>query len=99
LNRRKRPDNQAVWPATERREPPACRRIEGAERIKEAVLVDQSTISRTPRSNPVTYTKAFDIICDLFASTPEADRRGWPCAVRQRWRTLVDGLLARSAAA
>jgi excinuclease ABC subunit A len=55
----------------------ACKRIEGAERIREAVLVDQSPIGRTPRSNPVTYIKAFDIIRDLFASTPEADRRGY----------------------
>jgi excinuclease ABC subunit A len=56
---------------------PPCRRIEGAERIREAVLVDQSPIGRTPRSNPVTYTKAFDIIRELFASTSEADRRGY----------------------
>jgi excinuclease ABC subunit A len=55
----------------------ACRRIEGAERIGQAVLVDQSPIGRTPRSNPVTYLKAFDIIRGLFASTPEADRHGY----------------------
>ena len=47
-------------------------RIEGAERISEVVLVDQSPIGRTPRSNPVTYTKAFDAIRDVFASTREA---------------------------
>jgi excinuclease ABC subunit A len=47
-------------------------RIEGAEWISEVVLVDQSPIGRTPRSNPVTYTKAFDAIRDLFASTREA---------------------------
>ena len=56
---------------------PACRRLEGAERIAQAVLVDQSPIGRTPRSNPVTYLKAFDIIRDLFASTSEAERRGY----------------------
>jgi excinuclease ABC subunit A len=60
-----------------RNAPPACRRIEGAETIREAVLVDQSPIGRTPRSNPVTYIKAFDVIRDLFARTPESDRRGY----------------------
>ena len=39
-----------------------CRRVDGAERLSEVVLVDQSPIGRTPRSNPVTYIKAFDII-------------------------------------
>jgi excinuclease ABC subunit A len=49
----------------------------GAGQVREVVLVDQSPIGRTPRSNPVTYTKAFDPIRELFASTPEADRRGY----------------------
>ncbi len=52
--------------------------LEGDEFIDEAVLVDQSPIGRTPRSNPVTYIKAFDIIRDLFASLPEAKKRGFP---------------------
>jgi excinuclease ABC subunit A len=52
-------------------------RIEGAEWIDEVVLVDQSPIGRTPRSNPVTYTKAFDPIRELFASQPESQKRGY----------------------
>jgi excinuclease ABC subunit A len=51
--------------------------IEGSEFIDEVVLVDQSPIGRTPRSNPVTYIKAFDGIRDLFAATPEAHKRGF----------------------
>jgi excinuclease ABC subunit A len=51
-------------------------RLEGAEFIDEVVLVDQSPIGRTPRSNPVTYIKAFDGIRDLFASLPESHKRG-----------------------
>ena len=54
-----------------------CRRLDGAEKISRAILVDQSPIGRTPRSNPVTYIKAFDIIRDLFASTTDAERRGY----------------------
>src|SRR5205807_3551005 len=51
--------------------------IRGQEFIDEVVLVDQSPIGRTPRSNPVTYIKAFDGIRDLFAGTPEAHKRGF----------------------
>jgi len=53
------------------------REIKGAERLNDIVLVDQAPIGRTPRSNPVTYIKAFDAIRDLFAAQPEAQRRGY----------------------
>ncbi|MDT8324417.1 MAG: excinuclease ABC subunit UvrA [Bacteroidota bacterium] len=49
----------------------------GSKRIKHVEMVDQSPIGRTPRSNPITYLKAFDAIRDLFASTPAAKLRGY----------------------
>jgi excinuclease ABC subunit A len=55
----------------------ACAKVEGADRIANVVMIDQSPIGRTPRSNPVTYMKAFDAIRSLFASTREAERRGY----------------------
>jgi excinuclease ABC subunit A len=53
------------------------RGVEGASLLKQVVLVDQSPIGRTPRSNPITYIKGFDLIRGLFASTVEADRHGY----------------------
>ena len=52
-------------------------RIEGLEHIDKVINIDQSPIGRTPRSNPVTYTKVFDEIRSLFASLPEAQIRGY----------------------
>ncbi|MGO8795443.1 MAG: excinuclease ABC subunit UvrA [Candidatus Sulfotelmatobacter sp.] len=51
--------------------------LTGDNFIDEVVLVDQSPIGRTPRSNPVTYIKAFDSIRDLFATLPESKKRGF----------------------
>lgn len=51
--------------------------IEGLENIDKVVLIDQSPIGRTPRSNPVTYTGAFTPIREFFASLPEAKIRGY----------------------
>jgi len=54
-----------------------CDRLEGDAQIREVVIVDQSPIGRTPRSNPATYLKAFDAIREVFAATPDAKRRGY----------------------
>jgi excinuclease ABC subunit A len=51
--------------------------ITGIEYIDKIIKIDQKPIGRTPRSNPVTYTKAYDYIRDLFAETPEAKIRGY----------------------
>lgn len=54
-----------------------CKSITGTEYLGRQVLIDQSPIGRTPRSNPATYTGAFTHIRDLFAATSEARARGW----------------------
>ena len=51
--------------------------LEGSQHLDGVVLVDQSPIGRTPRSNPVTYMKAFDGIRELYASLSDAKRRGY----------------------
>jgi excinuclease ABC subunit A len=68
---------EAVAEDPERSEKLQCKRIERTELLNDVLLVDQSPIGRTPRSNPVTYIKAFDLIREAFAATKEADRRGY----------------------
>lgn len=51
--------------------------IEGINQLDKAIIIDQSPIGRTPRSNPATYTGIFTPIRELFASTPEANIRGY----------------------
>ncbi len=51
--------------------------LTGTEYVSRTILIDQSPIGRTPRSNPATYTGAFTHIRDLFAATSEARARGW----------------------
>ena len=61
--------------ATEK--PGKCKQIKGLENIDKIINIDQSPIGRTPRSNPATYTGAFDLIRDIFAETNEAKMRGY----------------------
>ena len=51
--------------------------ITGLEAIDKVINIDQKAIGRTPRSNPATYTKLFDLVRDLFAQLPEAKTRGY----------------------
>ena len=51
--------------------------LQGWERLGDVVLIDQQPIGRTPRSNPITYVKAFDELRELFAAEPLARARGW----------------------
>jgi excinuclease ABC subunit A len=57
--------------------PGAHENIEGINHLDKAIIIDQSAIGRTPRSNPATYTGVFTPIRELFASTPEANIRGY----------------------
>lgn len=57
--------------------PGAHENIEGIKHLDKAIVIDQSAIGRTPRSNPATYTGVFTPIRELFAGTPEANIRGY----------------------
>ncbi len=69
------PEDAEAWGAAPEKQ--TVRKVEKADLLTSVVLVDQSPIGRTPRSNPVTYIKAFDLIRELYARTTEADRRGY----------------------
>jgi len=60
-----------------KKEPGSCEAVLGTENLNKVILVDQSPIGRTPRSNPATYTGAFKAIRDLFAVTKEARVRSY----------------------
>ncbi len=66
---------QKIYRSKER--PGAFKELEGVEYVDKVVLVDQSPIGRTPRSNPATYTEAFTFVRDLFAQSTEAKIRGY----------------------
>ena len=76
-SRKKSADIEADDPASVESQRQTCRSVEGDYHLSDVILVDQSPIGRTPRSNPVTYIKAFDIIRDLFANANESQRRGY----------------------
>ncbi|MDJ0802490.1 MAG: excinuclease ABC subunit UvrA [Desulfobacterales bacterium] len=75
--------NQILYPALARKlhgaamEVGAHARISGLSAIDKVINIDQKAIGRTPRSNPATYTKVFDLIRDFFARLPEARARGY----------------------
>ena len=75
--------NEILYPALARvlnraeKQPGAHRLLRGLEHLDKVIDIDQSPIGRTPRSNPATYTKAFDEIRDFFAHLPEARARGY----------------------
>ncbi len=75
---------ETVYPALEKELNPKYRgesgvykQVTGLEYLNKVILIDQSPIGRTPRSNPATYTKIFDLIRDVFASTREAKAKGF----------------------
>jgi excinuclease ABC subunit A len=76
-SKKKAAEPEAEEAADQESQRQTCRSVDGDYHLSEIILVDQSPIGRTPRSNPVTYIKAFDQIRDLFASTAEAQKRGY----------------------
>ena len=54
-----------------------CKEIIGIEKLDKIIMIDQSPIGKTPRSNPATYTGVYDMIRDLYAETPDAKERGY----------------------
>lgn len=74
---------QVLWKALARKfhnataRPGKHRAIEGLDKLDKVIMIDQSPIGRTPRSNPATYTKVFDHIRDVFASLPSSKVRGF----------------------
>lgn len=68
--------------------PGSFKKIKGIENVDKIILVDQSPIGRTPRSNPATYTSVFDNIRDVFANTQVARARGY---AKGRFSFNVDG--------
>jgi len=75
--------NQILFPALAKKlhgaedDVGAHRSISGLDALDKVINIDQKPIGRTPRSNPATYTKAFDLIRDFFAQLPEARARGY----------------------
>ncbi|OPZ27917.1 MAG: UvrABC system protein A [Lentisphaerae bacterium ADurb.BinA184] len=69
----------ALWRHLGVKAPPPGRhrRLEGADRLGQMIVIDQSPIGRTPRSNPITYTGTFDAVRALFARLPDARARGY----------------------
>ena len=75
--------NELLYPALQHHltrkvpSPKEIDRIQGLNAIDKAIVIDQSPIGRTPRSNPATYTGVFDVIRDVFSQTVEAKARGY----------------------
>ncbi|HTL87974.1 MAG TPA: excinuclease ABC subunit UvrA [Leptolyngbya sp.] len=75
--------NELVYPAIQHHfgqkvpQPKEMKPVKGLDALDKAIVIDQSPIGRTPRSNPATYTGVFDVIRDVFSGTIEAKARGY----------------------